>query len=454
MEKARRKRIFDHFKTIFFSSALLISQSCVYKEVAGDLVYKSPQYLTEFDFSSPDTIRHQLELVGDLKKSGNRQKLVQLLIAYQRFAKDLKRGEILLSPLSKTQIQINSFCATSEKAIPESKEVFYWAKGLPKISLLKEVLDLYEKKPDLDRKLVQEIIWNLESGTLYESYPVNLKMILQQASPSAPLILPSRLKSEISEVFVPQEITDVATLIRGRYYTYREFKSLVEENKSNLPLPQKQVFSKLPNTNILASTASNGYDWQTISFYNSTSSIQKIVIRDYYLKPFRADIQPVILSSVFPYAAEMQKLLEQAALKMLGYIGSQYPTLNKEEKNLVKERPIEAAIVFYNALIAESKAEELYPNSKPNGESDAFRHYVWSGFLTRDIGEESARIFLNAHEMTQGQSAAEKAMDQFNNDQGINAAKDMLQNEYFDDSAFLERAKNDLEAGGLKVMAK
>lgn len=139
---------------------------------------------------------------------------------------------------------------------------------------------------------------------------------------------------------------------------------------------------------------------------------------------------------------------------MLGYIGSQYPTLNTEEKKLVKEKPEESAIVFFNAIIAEQKAEESYPNSKPNGESDAFRHYVWSGLLVRDIGEDRARVFLNAHESALGQSEAEKAMDQFNNDQGITAAKEMLQKEYFDNSTILERAKIDLEAGRLKVLAK
>ena len=45
-------------------------------------------------------------------------------------------------------------------------------------------------------------------------------------------------------------------------------------------------------------------------------------------------------------------------------------------------------------------------------------------------------------------------MDQFNNDQGIIAAKDLLQKEYFDNSTILERAKKDLEAGKLRVLVK
>ncbi|MGE0633515.1 MAG: hypothetical protein AB7O96_13970 [Pseudobdellovibrionaceae bacterium] len=392
--------------------------------------------------------------MGDLRKWGNQQKLIQLLIAFQRLTKERYRGKLTLSPLSKTQIEVISFCASSIKAIPEKNEIFHWVKGLPKTHFLNEVLELYRKNPDLDGKSIQEILWNLENGTLYENYPDHLKVILQRASPSAPLTLPSKLKSEITDILMPDEIKNAVSLIKGQYHSYREFKDLVEQRKSNLPLTRNQVFSNLPNTDILASTVSNGYESQIISLYNSTQNLQNIVIYDYYLKPLRADVQPIVLASVLPYAEEIQKLLEQASLKMLGYIGSQYPTLNKEEKNLVKERPIEAAIVFYNAIIAEHKAEEFYPNSKPNGESDAFRHYVWSGLLVRDVGEDSARAFLNAHETTLGQSVAEKTMDQFNNDQGISAAKDLLQREYFDNSTILERAKKDLEVGKLRVLSK
>ncbi|MBL7670287.1 MAG: hypothetical protein JNM39_07350 [Bdellovibrionaceae bacterium] len=429
-------------------------QSCAHKEIVGGLVNESPKYQVEFDFSGPDTVKRQLETMGDLRKRENQQKLVQFLIAFQRLTKEPTRKVLTFSPFSKTQIEVITFCASSRKAIPEKNEIFHWAKGLPKIQLLKEVLDLYRKKSDLNRQSIQEIVWNLENGTLYENYPDNLKTILQQASPSAPLILPSTLKSEVTEIFMLEEIKNAAALIRGQYHSYREFKNFAEQRKSNLPLARNQVFSSLPNTHILTSTTSNGYESQLVSFYNSTPSLQNIVVSDYYLKPLRADVQPLVLASVLPYAEEIQKLLEQAALKLLGYIGSQYPTLNKEEKQLVKERPIESAIVLYNAIIAEQKAEEFYPNSKPNGESDAFRHYVWSGLLVRDVGEDRASAFLNAHEATLGQSDAEKAMDQFNNDQGISASKDMLEKEYFNNSTILERAKNDLEAGRLKVLAK
>lgn len=454
MGKLRKIRIFDRIKVLFFSFTFLLNHSCAHKEIIEDLTNQSPQYQVEFDFSRPDTVKRQLEVFGDLRKRENQQKLVQFLIAFQRLTKERYRGKLTLSPLSKTQIEVISFCASSSKAIPEKNEIFHWAKGLPKTHLLKEVLELYRRKPNLDEKSVQEILWNLENGTLYENYPDAMKALLQRASPSAPLTLPSKLKSEITDILMPDEIKNAVSLIKGKYHSYKEFNDFVAQRRSNLPLTRNQVFSNLQDTDIMASTVSNGYQSQIISFYNSTQNLQNVVVPDYYLKPLRTDVQPIVLASVLPYAEEIQKLLEQAALKMLGYIGTQYPTLNKKEKSLVKERPIEAAIVFYNAIIAEHKAEKFYPNSKPNGESDAFRHYVWSGLLVRDVGEDIARAFLNAHETTLGQSTAEKIMDQFNNDQGIIAAKDLLQKEYFDNSTILERAKKDLEAGKLRVLVK
>lgn len=183
-----------------------------------------------------------------------------------------------------------------------------------------------------------------------------------------------------------------------------------------------------------------------------TNKHQDLRISDYYLKPARDDVQPIILASVLPYNDEIKKILESSAFKLLGYIGAQYPSLNSEEKALVKAKPIDAAITFYNAMIAESKAEKLYPNSAENGKSDAFRHYVWAGLLTRDLGESTAREFLTAHELNPKQPVMEKEMDMFNNDQGIRTARGLLEKRSFTDKEFFDTAISEIKSGNLKVL--
>lgn len=428
-------------------------QSCSHKEIIGQFIKEPPKTESEYNFYDLNKIKVQLNLLSNLKAPENQQKLIELLIAYNKLNTHTRQNELKLTPLSKTDILFGSFCANSKKAIPEQNELFQWKKG-PKNLILKDILDFYRKTPGLDKESIQEIIWNIENQTYYESYPDNLKAIIQKANPNAAIILPSKFKEDLIDNIIPNEIEKNINLVRGQYYSYSDLRKIFVQNKSNLILPKDRIYAEIPNTEIFTSTASQGFEYQTISFYNPTTNQQIINVSEYYLNPYRTDVQPIILASVVPVSNEIQNILEQSALKMLGYLGSQYPSLNAEEKKLVNDKPIEAAIGFYDALLAERKAEEFYPNSKKNGPSDAFRHYVWSGFLVRDIGEDSARKFLSAHESTRGQRMNEKNMDVYNNEQGIMSAKELLQKEYFNNSTFLYKAKKDLEAGKLRIISK
>ncbi|MBK8203543.1 MAG: hypothetical protein IPK68_14865 [Bdellovibrionales bacterium] len=202
----------------------------------------------------------------------------------------------------------------------------------------------------------------------------------------------------------------------------------------------------------MASTESQGYRSQTITFYNSSDRTESIHLENVYLQPIREDVQPLILVSVIPKLDEIQKLLEKAALKLLGYAGSQYPTLNQDERKLVKQKPIQAAIAFYYSRVAENMSEAAFPGTSINGEADAFRHYAWSGLLVRDIGELDAREFLQAHEAAPHQPPAERAMDLFNNEKGISDAKELLKNGDFEDQTLFERAKKEIYEGQLRIL--
>ncbi len=432
--------------------AFIVITSCAHKELGGELTNSIPTYKFEFDFSNPEKLRDQLRKIGDFKTQENQQKLIQILIAYNNLKKAQSENQITLAPHSKTRIIIASFCAAYEKAIPERKEIFKWVKGPPKILLIKEVLDLYAKNPETNFQRVQELIWNLRNETYYDEYPDFLKELVKQASPSAPLTLPSSLKSQMINELTPQEIKDTINLVKRKYYSFNEFKKVIERKRSNFILPENNFVSKLPETDISATTSSFGYESQIITFYNSTNNIETFKTTSYYLRPIRDDVQPIILASVFPYGNEIQKILEESALKLLGYLGSQYPTLNPSEKTLVKQNPIEAAITFYDAFLAERNGDRFFPNSGQNGASDSFRHFAWAGLLTRDLGEETARKFLNAHELNPRQSLEEKAMDEFNNERGIQAANEFLKKGNFGNTELYEKATEEIKNGKLRIL--
>ncbi len=115
--------------------------------------------------------------------------------------------------------------------------------------------------------------------------------------------------------------------------------------------------------------------------------------------------------------------------------------LTPEEKSLSAKYPKEALLVYRAKRTAEKATERIFGRGRRNDESDAFRHFMWSGQSSKDIGV--AKAFLEAHESTSEQEPNEKQMDLANNASGI-AAGERLKNE----SNFQEK----LEKEALKLL--
>jgi hypothetical protein len=92
-----------------------------------------------------------------------------------------------------------------------------------------------------------------------------------------------------------------------------------------------------------------------------------------------------------------------------------YPGLTQAEKELVVKNPNQAFLVFKQKGLAEDSADRNFPNQNLNDESDAFRHFIWAGLLTKALGREKAKEYLDAHETDPDQPKIEKHMDSFNN---------------------------------------
>ena len=88
-----------------------------------------------------------------------------------------------------------------------------------------------------------------------------------------------------------------------------------------------------------------------------------------------------------------------------------YPGLKSKEKILIDKYPKEALIVFVQKARAELSSSRNFPTQKLNDEGDGFRHYMWAGLLTKELGPEMAKMFLDAHEENPLQTKEEKSMD-------------------------------------------
>ena len=129
-----------------------------------------------------------------------------------------------------------------------------------------------------------------------------------------------------------------------------------------------------------------------------------------------------------------------------------YPGLNSKEKTLIDKYPKESMIVFVEKMRAEESSLRQFPTQKFNDEGDAFRHYIWAGLLTKELGSEMAQTFLDAHEENPLQPNEEKSMDLANNRGGILSAQKLQKENKLELKNLENQALDDLRANKLIVI--
>ncbi len=123
-----------------------------------------------------------------------------------------------------------------------------------------------------------------------------------------------------------------------------------------------------------------------------------------------------------------------------------YPGLTEAERKLVEQNPKEAIVVFVQKTRAEMSSSRIFPSQRFNDEGDAFRHFMWSGLVTKELGVARAKSYLDAHETDPAQPPAERSMDEMNNEMGQTAAQSL--------STKGEWGVQDLERVGLEALRK
>ncbi len=128
--------------------------------------------------------------------------------------------------------------------------------------------------------------------------------------------------------------------------------------------------------------------------------------------------------------------------------------LTDSDKALIKKFPLDALKVYQSKKTAEESTKKLFKDNFRNDESDAFRHAVWSGLLTKKLGREKAQLFLDSHESSPNSPPEEVDMDKFNNSKGISMAEELTKNKKFSRENLEKDVLKALGEGKLKVIHK
>lgn len=372
--------------------------------------------------------------------------------------------KVRVVPHSKVRIDFKSFCLDPSRLIPSENERYEWKMNGADIPYYSEVLRFFEKNPDYRQEEIQDLIWNLKNKTYYEAYPPRLRSILDQIDPNAKFKLPSALKDHFTEQVIslgkaslPSQVDEAISLVEGQYYS---FESIADALKHSEPLTDNSPeLSLLPqNSQNFASSASIGYSKQTITFFNSGDAVAEIDPVKYVLISTRKSVQPIgitIGSGAYrKMSKEIESILKDSIIRNSKYwYGGQ---LTPAEQKLIEEHPFAALNGFVQAQRAVTMTELHFLRSAGDDESDAYRHFVWAGLMTQQLGESLARQILEAHEqMPKNVSASEiksSEMDKYNNAKGIQAALQLEKEGTLTASDISQKALQALKNGELQVL--
>lgn len=103
----------------------------------------------------------------------------------------------------------------------------------------------------------------------------------------------------------------------------------------------------------------------------------------------------------------------------LEHILTYMPRLTEGDKKVISKYPVDSLKVYLTQSRVNDLSKKIFNSNKSGDESDAFRHFVWSGLLLSELGRDKAVVFLEAHEQDSTQSTEDKAMDIENNKKGL-----------------------------------
>ena len=149
--------------------------------------------------------------------------------------------------------------------------------------------------------------------------------------------------------------------------------------------------------------------------------------------------------------SELCKANQSSIEKMLGRL-LYYPGLTVEERRLVQESPMEALQVFKQKGRAEAATARVFGRDAQNDESDAFRHFMWAGLLSMELGSDIAKKFLDAHESGERPDSAARAMDLANNRAGLLTAENLRKRQKISEGELEKEALFSLKNGTLVIL--
>lgn len=242
----------------------------------------SPKRITKLDFQ-PESLRD----VTGLPQGDDTYKL--------------ENGTLYLASRSKVTLVLESYCLSPGAAAPDRDEPYFFVRKTPPIPLYKEMILYFSKHPEVKQGLKQRLIWNLANEVKFEDLARDEQGLLLKIDPLAPLKVNSFLKekakkyfSKLIETYLPKEIQDALTIIKGKYYTYEDYERQIVSLRAQITetFPTDVVPQPVEGTNLYAIGRARGYSSMKIEVFNpSNPRSGSISFSDFFMQAKRRKFQ-------------------------------------------------------------------------------------------------------------------------------------------------------------------
>jgi hypothetical protein len=382
---------------------------------------------TPAEFQSPlgaiDRFSKKLALRKDNQElKALAQDAIESLVSQQNaVARELATtNQLLLMPGLSYEFDLESFCVQTGIERPVTGDGLFLGdiSGAPK-SWLQQILSEYKTKR-ISQTDVQALIWSLLAGLKFDELTTENRNNLVKVFPNAALKFGNSQIQDSAKSLVLSQVPNELMSAKDKIDEYRTLLKSAQTNFSEL----EKVLSPVSDRRTAIPTGwlkhEDGYFIQLKS-----DGYQQVHVQIYapanikvgtYFNPTKHIALP----------GKGQRLALSGNVITDEYDKSNQGFKNKTGKSLaeaafITKHPMDAFAIYQSAQKALNLTWDNFKSSHnfQDDRADAFRHFVWSALVVREIGAEKAKEFLDAHEEFPENKEAAKQMDLYNNSKGI-----------------------------------
>lgn len=376
-----------------------------------------------------------------------KNKSLKTLLGQQvSIAQELKEtGKIHLQSGYSYEFDLESFCVNAGVERPVQGDGLFLGdiQGAAK-SWLPLILRDYKSK-GISQSEAQILVWALLSKARFDQLSPKSQNALLKIFPDARIRFGnSFLENQTKDLFLSQIPSEIIS-VKDQLEKYQEILQDTRLKFSEI----EQILSPLPSRTEPLEVGwlkhENGY-----YIHLQADGYQQVHVQIYVPEGIRANtyFEPtkhVALPGQGQRLALSTNVVDQYKDKANQFIKDKTGVSAREALFILKH-PIDSFKIYEAAQKAirttwsHLKSSHHYEDDN----TDAFRHFVWSGLVTHDIGANLAKEYLDAHEDFPDNDHGAKAMDLFNNGKGIEYSNHYTGDNFENDliQAGLEKIRN------------